>query len=136
MINILPTVVLSAVGQQTVHTLIFPCANKLLQHVTRASFVRQISYVAAQSHGDTTLQNKDTMPVSLLVSAVHGPAASGDLNKLAPNFATTGVKKTFYKRKLPCPPATEFSSPQGECRHDLLQEADWPWQQLLQVPNP
>lgn len=26
----------------------------------------------------------------------------------------TGVKKTFYKRKLPCPPATEFSSADGE----------------------
>eukprot|EP00775_Hariotina_reticulata_P014329 gene14329-55_t len=26
---------------------------------------------------------------------------------------STGVKKTFYKRKLPCPPATEFSSVQG-----------------------
>jgi hypothetical protein len=25
----------------------------------------------------------------------------------------TGVKKTFYKRKLPCPPATEFSSADG-----------------------
>lgn len=25
----------------------------------------------------------------------------------------TGVKKTFYKRKLPCPPATEFSSAEG-----------------------
>lgn len=25
----------------------------------------------------------------------------------------TGVKKTFYKRKLPCPPATEFSSAAG-----------------------
>lgn len=25
----------------------------------------------------------------------------------------TGVKKTFYKRKLPCPPATEFSSSEG-----------------------
>ncbi|GBF98758.1 glutathione gamma-glutamylcysteinyltransferase [Raphidocelis subcapitata] len=24
-----------------------------------------------------------------------------------------GVKKTFYKRKLPCPPAIEFSSPEG-----------------------
>lgn len=27
----------------------------------------------------------------------------------------TGVKKTFYKRKLPCPPATEFSSSDGVC---------------------
>lgn len=25
----------------------------------------------------------------------------------------TGIKKTFYKRKLPCPPATEFSSLEG-----------------------
>lgn len=25
----------------------------------------------------------------------------------------TGVRKTFYKRKLPCPPATEFSSTDG-----------------------
>jgi hypothetical protein len=25
----------------------------------------------------------------------------------------SGVKKTFYKRKLPCPPATEFSSAAG-----------------------
>lgn len=27
----------------------------------------------------------------------------------------TGVKKTFYKRKLPTPPATEFSSTEGMC---------------------
>jgi hypothetical protein len=31
----------------------------------------------------------------------------------APYAPPTGVKKTFYKRKLPCPPATEFSSAEG-----------------------
>ena len=31
-----------------------------------------------------------------------------------------GVKKTFYKRKLPCPPATEFSSTEGKLTHTLL----------------
>jgi len=30
-----------------------------------------------------------------------------------PQPLPTGVKKTFYKRKLPCPPAIEFSSPEG-----------------------
>jgi hypothetical protein len=47
----------------------------------------------------------------------------------APYAPPTGVKKTFYKRKLPCPPATEFSSADGVlnkdsrlaciCTHDL-----------------
>lgn len=34
---------------------------------------------------------------------------------VVPYTPPKGVKKTFYKRKLPCPPATEFSSTEGRC---------------------
>jgi hypothetical protein len=30
-----------------------------------------------------------------------------------------GFKRTFYKRKLPCPPSTPFSSPAGVLVHRL-----------------
>lgn len=43
-----------------------------------------------------------------------------DLSAAVPNPAPAGVRKTFYKRKLPCPPATEFSSAEGTDCQPLL----------------
>jgi hypothetical protein len=50
-------------------------------------------------------QQQHEPPAQQLVAT---PAAAS-----APYAPPTGVKKTFYKRKLPCPPATEFSSAEG-----------------------
>lgn len=55
----------------------------------------------------------------------------------------TGVKKTFYKRKLPCPPATEFSSTGGTplaaaagiCRSQVCQQAAVLWHDLGVPPS-
>jgi hypothetical protein len=117
MVELVPRLILTGFGQQALNALFFPSANRLLQHVKQACVARQISHAAAIPHGDKTCDSRDKMLPSLPVSASHAPKASGDLQKMAPNFATTGVKKTFYKRKLPCPPATEFSSPEGKCHH-------------------
>ncbi|GLC33020.1 hypothetical protein PLESTM_000015300 [Pleodorina starrii] len=54
-------------------------------------------------------------------SAKDQPLQQGDtVAPPSPPRASTGLKKTFYKRKLPSPPATEFSSPEGR---QLFQEA-------------
>ena len=40
------------------------------------------------------------------------PLAMAD--EAAPPLAPPGLSRTFYKRDLPCPPATAFSSPEGQ----------------------
>jgi hypothetical protein len=42
-----------------------------------------------------------------------GAASLAELHRVAPLQLPSGVKKTYYKRVLPCPPATEFSSEEG-----------------------
>jgi hypothetical protein len=52
-----------------------------------------------------------------LLEGEHAEASTvsevAELHRVAPLQLPSGVKKTFYKRKLPCPPATEFSSAEG-----------------------
>eukprot|EP00878_Enallax_costatus_P016815 GHUV01017648.1.p1 GENE.GHUV01017648.1~~GHUV01017648.1.p1 ORF type:complete len:331 (+),score=67.21 GHUV01017648.1:896-1888(+) len=52
---------------------------------------------------------------SVRSSCAPQPAAAQKQSRtaLVPYSPPQGVKKTFYKRKLPCPPATEFSSSEG-----------------------
>lgn len=62
-----------------------------------------------------------TLGEELLSQAAQTPAAPAEWRDLQQQQQqTSGAKKTFYKRKLPCPPATEFSSEEGvscTCRH-------------------
>jgi hypothetical protein len=55
---------------------------------------------AAQLHAPQPAQQQQQLAVPQMVQAHQPPSP-------------TGVKKTFYKRKLPTPPATEFSSAEG-----------------------
>jgi hypothetical protein len=48
-----------------------------------------------------------------LAEATSQPLVQPGASTTLPYAPPTGVKKTFYKRKLPCPPATEFSSVEG-----------------------
>lgn len=72
---------------------------QLEQHVQQQQLLRQ-----QQQQPQQHQQQPQQLPQASNTSPV---AAT------APYAPPTGVKKTFYKRKLPCPPATEFSSAEG-----------------------
>jgi hypothetical protein len=61
---------------------------------------------------------------AVAVAAMPSPSSppakldEGTLQQL--QAAPGGAKKTFYKRKLPCPPAIEFSSAEGELQGRAL----------------
>lgn len=65
--------------------------------------------------------SEPAVPAAIAPSAAASPisiaaAPSPDLGAAAPPPGApqpAGVRRTFYKRKLPSPPATEFSSPEG-----------------------
>jgi hypothetical protein len=70
------------------------------QHVQQQLLQQQ-----PQQHHHHHHQQQQQQPLQASVVSAVAPTA--------PYAPPTGVKKTFYKRKLPCPPATEFSSAEG-----------------------
>jgi len=63
--------------------------------------IQQRAVPAGVQEATLQLQQQQAPQHALVPPAAHQPPSP------------TGVKKTFYKRKLPCPPATEFSSSEG-----------------------
>lgn len=82
-------------------------------------------------------------PVSPKVPEVPRAATAAAVVQAHQPPSPTGVKKTFYKRKLPCPPATEFSSTDGAplaaaariCRSQECQQAAVLWHDLCVPPS-
>lgn len=70
-------------------------------HQQAAAPTPQLPLDVQQSPAPVMQHQQQQLPVVPAVVQAHQPPSP------------TGVKKTFYKRKLPCPPATEFSSTEG-----------------------
>ncbi|GIL75768.1 hypothetical protein Vretimale_5299 [Volvox reticuliferus] len=84
-----------------------------------AEFVTNRSFAAMAYTGSDILQHQQetqhqTEGQARRGSALYQPLHQGvTIVPASSQRCSTGFKKTFYKRKLPCPPAIEFSSPEG-----------------------
>lgn len=78
---------------------------------TTASPPRQLSVRLADAAGDSQQHRHQQLVAPSVTTAASMMPQQQPQQHQPPS--PTGVKKTFYKRKLPCPPATEFSSAEG-----------------------
>jgi hypothetical protein len=103
-------------------------AEEVLQNQAASRDARQDSRAAAPRSSPSTVP--PARPVAITLPATAAAVASEPLQQgfsippLSPSSSTApsagppspGFKRTFYKRKLPSPPAIEFSSPDGAYR--------------------